>query len=69
MYALESKLLIGQFPVGNTSLLEAINDEKPWIMSQCGGGGRCGLCKLRFKDNPPTPNDYDLDKLSQQELD
>ncbi|QYJ78546.1 PepSY domain-containing protein [Shewanella acanthi] len=69
VYALESKLLIGQFPVGNTSLLEAINDDKPWVMSHCGGGGRCGLCKLRFKDNPPAPNDYDLDKLSQQELD
>ena len=50
------------------SYLESINRESERLRTQCGGGGRCGLCKLRFVEQAPSPNDYDLDKLTAAEL-
>ena len=50
------------------TLLHSLNQGQERLRTSCGGGGRCGLCKLRFVEHAPAPNDYDLDRLSASEL-
>ena len=59
---------LAKFTELNGTYLESINRGSERLRTQCGGGGRCGLCKLRFVEQPPSPNDYDLDKLTIAEL-
>lgn len=59
---------LAEFTDLNGTYLESINRGRERLRTQCGGGGRCGLCKLRFVEQPPSPNDYDLDKLTATEL-
>ncbi|TVL29285.1 PepSY domain-containing protein [Shewanella xiamenensis] len=59
---------IAEFTELNGTYLESINRGSERLRTQCGGGGRCGLCKLRFVEQAPSPNDYDLDKLTIAEL-
>ncbi|WP_249555578.1 MULTISPECIES: PepSY domain-containing protein [Shewanella] len=59
---------LAEFTDLNGTYLESINRGRERLRTQCGGGGRCGLCKLRFVEQPPSPNDYDLDKLTTAEL-
>ncbi|MFV0596471.1 PepSY domain-containing protein [Shewanella sp.] len=59
---------LAEFTDLNGTYLESINQGQERLRTQCGGGGRCGLCKLRFVEKPPAPNDYDLDKLTATEL-
>uniref|UniRef100_Q0HZS7 PepSY-associated TM helix domain protein n=1 Tax=Shewanella sp. (strain MR-7) TaxID=60481 RepID=Q0HZS7_SHESR len=60
--------LLAEFTELSGTYLESINQGRERLRTQCGGGGRCGLCKLRFVEQPPAPNDYDLDKLTATEL-
>ena len=60
---------LAQFEHNQDTLLESINAQRLLIRTSCGGGGRCGLCKVRFIDNVPPANVYEIDKLSPQELD
>ena len=59
---------LAKFTELNGTYLESINRGSERLRTQCGGGGRCGLCKLRFVEQAPSPNDYDLDKLTIAEL-
>ncbi|MEL4391091.1 PepSY domain-containing protein [Shewanella xiamenensis] len=59
---------LAEFTELNDTYLESINRGSERLRTQCGGGGRCGLCKLRFVEQAPSPNDYDLDKLTIAEL-
>ncbi|MEL4342525.1 PepSY domain-containing protein [Shewanella xiamenensis] len=59
---------LAEFTKLNGTYLESINRGSERLRTQCGGGGRCGLCKLRFVEQAPSPNDYDLDKLTTAEL-
>ncbi|MFB2761084.1 PepSY domain-containing protein [Shewanella xiamenensis] len=59
---------LAEFTELNGTYLESINRGSERLRTQCGGGGRCGLCKLRFVEQAPSPNDYDLDKLTIAEL-
>lgn len=59
---------LAEFTDLNGTYLESINRGRERLRTQCGGGGRCGLCKLRFVEQAPSPNDYDLDKLTATEL-
>ena len=59
---------LAEFTELNGTYLESINRGSERLRTQCGGGGRCGLCKLRFVEQAPSPNDYDLDKLTTAEL-
>ncbi|MFW5499479.1 MULTISPECIES: ASKHA domain-containing protein [unclassified Maridesulfovibrio] len=34
----------------------------------CSGMGRCGLCKVRFKSDPPLPRKEELHKFSREEI-
>jgi len=67
LYTQDAQLL-AEFTDLNGTYLESINRGRERLRTQCGGGGRCGLCKLRFVEQPPIPNDYDLDKLTATEL-
>lgn len=59
---------LAKFTELNGTYLESINRGSERLRTQCGGGGRYGLCKLRFVEQAPSPNDYDLDKLTIAEL-
>jgi ferredoxin len=53
---------------GPGSLLDSLNSPAPRLRTSCGGGGRCGLCKVRFMTKAPKANACDLDRLSPSEL-
>lgn len=38
------------------------------LITQCGGGGQCGLCALQYLTNPPAPSKHDIAKLSARKL-
>jgi len=64
----EQAELLSELTIHPGTLLHSLNQGQERLRTSCGGGGRCGLCKLRFVEHAPAPNDYDLDKLSILEL-
>lgn len=64
----EQAELLSELPIHTGTLLHSLNQGQERLRTNCGGGGRCGLCKLRFIEQAPAPNDYDLDRLSVSEL-
>lgn len=59
---------LAELTLHSGTYLDNINQGRERLPTQCGGGGRCGLCKLRFVEQPPVPSDYDKDKLTATEL-
>lgn len=59
---------LAELTLQSGTYLDNINHGRERLPTQCGGGGRCGLCKLRFVEQPPAPSDYDKDKLTATEL-
>jgi ferredoxin len=57
-----------ELPIQSGMLIETINHQQERIKTQCGGGGTCGLCAVRFIDSPPTANEADKAKLSNTKL-
>jgi ferredoxin len=49
-------------------LIDTINHQQERIKTQCGGGGTCGLCAVRFIDSSPIANEADKAKLSKMKL-
>jgi ferredoxin len=58
-----------ELPIQSGMLIDTINHQQERIKTQCGGGGTCGLCAVRFIDSPPTANEADKAKLSKMKLD
>ncbi|MBB1270260.1 PepSY domain-containing protein [Shewanella sp. SR44-3] len=50
-------------------LLTSLNHPKERIATQCGGGGSCGLCMVRFMGTAPIAQEADLAKISRRKLD
>ncbi|QYJ85815.1 2Fe-2S iron-sulfur cluster binding domain-containing protein [Shewanella mesophila] len=50
------------------SLLDNLNHKKERIRTQCGGGGQCGMCRIKILNNPPQPTQEELSKLRPQHL-
>lgn len=50
------------------ALLTSLNHPKERIKTQCGGGGSCGLCMVRFMDTAPKPQEADIAKISRRKL-
>jgi ferredoxin len=57
-----------ELPIQSGMLIDTINHQQERIKTQCGGGGTCGLCAVRFIDSPPTANEADKAKLSHAKL-
>ena len=47
-------------------LLDKLGQTGAGSFSPCAGGGKCGRCRVRFMDNPPTPTE--LVMLEPEEL-
>ena len=50
------------------NLLDNLNHKKERIRTQCGGGGQCGMCRIKIQNNPPQPTQEELNKLRPQHL-
>ncbi|MEL4276627.1 PepSY domain-containing protein [Shewanella xiamenensis] len=46
---------LAEFTELNGTYLESINRGSERLRTQCGGGGRCGLCKLSLSSRRPVP--------------
>lgn len=56
-----------QVPVG-TSVFSALQEAGIFLASDCGGQGRCGLCRVRFLGPLPSVTETDAQFLSPEEL-
>lgn len=50
------------------NLLDNLNHKKERIRTQCGGGGQCGMCRIKILNNPPQPTQEELIKLRPQQI-
>lgn len=55
-------------PRRKQTYLEFFQAQQKPIASACGGGGTCGLCKVRFKGAAPSATESDRVMLSESEL-
>ncbi|PHR63299.1 MAG: NADH:quinone oxidoreductase [Idiomarina sp.] len=55
-------------PWRKQTYLEFFQTQQKTIASACGGGGTCGLCKVRFQGGAPSPTDSEQAILSTSEL-
>ncbi|MGI2259625.1 2Fe-2S iron-sulfur cluster-binding protein [Shewanella sp. GXUN23E] len=46
------------------SVLNTLNSTNTRLRTRCGGGGNCGMCRLRWLDTPPKATDADNRTLS-----
>ncbi|QSX37594.1 PepSY domain-containing protein [Shewanella sedimentimangrovi] len=46
--------LLGHFDSHGSNLLDSINHQTELLLTQCGGGGSCGLCVLKCSEPPPA---------------
>lgn len=51
------------------SLLILLRDAGIFLPADCGGGGCCGKCRIRFLKDAPDPSNKDLLLLGKDELD
>ncbi|WP_394202305.1 2Fe-2S iron-sulfur cluster-binding protein [Shewanella waksmanii] len=54
--------------LGKGSILDNLNTPKPRLITQCGGGGSCGMCRVKIHHNPPAATEFDLNKLSAEQI-
>jgi len=52
-----------------TNLSTLLIDNDVYLDRPCSGKGTCGKCKVKFLSNPPKENSFDVNKLSQHEID
>ncbi|MCL2916391.1 2Fe-2S iron-sulfur cluster-binding protein [Shewanella corallii] len=50
------------------SLLQSINHKQKTLTTRCGGGGSCGMCRLRWLEDAPEPTKQDRFALSEAML-
>ncbi|WP_051484413.1 2Fe-2S iron-sulfur cluster-binding protein [Shewanella waksmanii] len=50
------------------SILDNINQSSQRLQTHCGGGGSCGMCRVRIHHNPPAANEFDINKLSANQI-
>lgn len=53
---------------GRGTLLQTLNTKSQILRTQCGGGGNCGMCRLRWLEHAPRPTDADKQALSEAML-
>ncbi|MGE6650513.1 PepSY domain-containing protein [Shewanella colwelliana] len=54
--------------IHHSGMLDALNHHKERIRTSCGGGGQCGMCRVKFIDHPPLATDQDRSKLTDDQL-
>ncbi|MCG9738739.1 PepSY domain-containing protein [Shewanella insulae] len=50
------------------NLLDGLNQDRSRIPSQCGGGGQCGMCRVRFVEQAPQATPEEQARLKQEHL-
>ncbi|CAM4162202.1 PepSY domain-containing protein [Shewanella aquimarina] len=50
------------------NLLDNLNHDRNRIASQCGGGGHCGMCRVRFVDQAPKATPEERARLKEELL-
>ncbi|QYJ89640.1 2Fe-2S iron-sulfur cluster-binding protein [Shewanella halotolerans] len=50
------------------NLLDNLNNDRIRIPSQCGGGGQCGMCRVRFLEQAPQATVEEQARLKQEHL-
>lgn len=59
---------LAELTVYGKTLLDSLNHPCTRLRTSCGGGGRCGLCRVQFIENAPFANEYDINKLNASEI-
>ena len=54
---------------GRQSLLDTLQGAGIQVSTACGGGGSCGMCRVRFKEDAPAANGNDKSMISDGKLD
>ncbi|WP_428618228.1 PepSY domain-containing protein [Shewanella sp.] len=50
------------------NLMDNLNHGQMRVPSQCGGGGHCGMCRIRFVDDAPPATPEEQDRLKEDQL-
>ncbi|WP_144201727.1 PepSY domain-containing protein [Shewanella sp. KCT] len=50
------------------NLLDNLNHDRTRVPSQCGGGGQCGMCRVRFLEQAPQATVEEQARLKQEHL-
>ena len=60
--------LLETIAVTQDNLMDNLNHSQIRVPSQCGGGGHCGMCRIRFVDDAPPATPEEQARLKEDQL-